>query len=172
MWSTRTAIQNVRQSAVDGNTPGFMLAFTIGKNLGFGFLARGIDFSAALYCVQDRQSSPEYTCIFQGGADSDYAFVREEYLQTAAKNMQADYGQLITHFAQRMSEWRFESWRDGKPYPSLDNDLVWRTRLWPVVLRIADTPPRCMEAVPSSTRGILLGQLRGHAVEGMIVLDK
>jgi len=175
MFSTQTlalAVRNVRRSATEGNTQGFTLAFFDKASFGFSFLVCTADFSATLYLVKDRQGGPpEYSCVFQGGAGTDDSFV-EEFLRTAAKNMRTDYERLITHFAARRSEWRFESWEYGEPSRSEDNYLVWRTHLWPPIFHIVTTPPRCLDALPPEARAVVLRQLRGHASEGMIVLDK
>ena len=162
------AVQEVRRSAVGQNTPGFMLAFIRNDwNLGFSFLVRSANFSAALHLVQERRSwSPsQCTCAFEQGTSSDYSFV-EQYLKTAAANMRMDYGKLVTHFAGRESKWRFQPWQDDKPSYTRDNDYLWRD-LWPLVRSVVEMSPPCLDALPSEARTAVLTQLRGHVREGM-----
>lgn len=169
------AVRNVRRSADDGNTQGFMLAFVDDRNFGFNFLVCGRNYhSAALYLVQDRERlPPEYLCSFQGGTDVVDSFA-ERFLQTAARRMRVDYKKLVSYFASRESEseWRFQAWEDGKPGYGQDNDRMWRTNLWPVVRRIMDAPPQCLKDAPFAVRTAILQQLKGHATEGMIILDR
>jgi len=166
------ALRVVRNSASNGNTKGFMLAFSDDTSIGFSFLVCQHDFRVALYAVASPlESSPIYTCTFQGGPDTGDSFVAE-YLKTAAVNMQTDYASLVRHFAQRDSDWRFVPWENKELGQSQDNYLMWRTRLWPWVKRIIANPPPCINHLSLDVHIVLLQQLRGHATEGMIVLDR
>ena len=169
------AVRNIRRSADNGNTRGFMLAFVDDRNFGFNFFVRGgSDVSAALYLVQDHERlPPEYLCAFQGGADSIDSFA-ERFLRISAGRMRVDYGRLVTFFSSRESEseWRFQPWEHSGPGHTQDNYLYWRTHLWPVVLRIVNTPPQCVKDMPPAVRTAILQQLRGHAAERMIVLER
>src|SRR3989344_3634761 len=163
------AVQNVRRSASDGTTKGFILACISDEGIGFSFLARTIKFSAALhYSPRDQQQIFELD-IFPNEDRSDIPFV-EKYLQTAARNMGADYEELVRYLAWRKSDWRFVPWEYGKPGRSQDNDSIWRTHLWPLVLRTVTAPPHCMETLSPDTRATVLQLLRAHATEGSIVL--
>ncbi|GEM_PF-2402598 len=166
------ALRTVRQSTSGPNTKGFILAFIGNIGVGFNFLVCQYDFCAALYAVPSGgDSATRYSCTFREGRDPMNSFV-VEYLQEATRNLQADYDQLIIHFAERRSDWRFEPWEHGTWGRSQDNYLIWRSYLWPLVKRIVATPPSCLDIMPPIMRTTLLQQLRGHATEGMIVLDK
>lgn len=150
------------------------MAFIGNTGVGFNFLVCQYDFCAALYVVPsggDSTSRYSCTCSFREGRDSTNEFI-EEYLQETAKNLDTDYHQVVTHFAERLSDWRFEPWEQGTWGRSQDNGHVWRRDLWPLIKRIVATPPSCLDNMPLNARTVLLQQLRGHATEGMIVLDK
>ncbi len=166
------ALRRTRRAAQDGNTPGFMLAFTDGR-IGFSFLVCKYDFQAALHAVPSdgTTDAPKYSCAFREGRDPDDSFVAE-YLQTAAANIGIEYVRLFTHLAFRNSTWRFEPWEYLKPGRSQDNDSIWRNRLWPWVKRITASPPACLETMPYDPLMALLRQMRRHATEGMIVLER
>ena len=166
------ALRTVRQSTSGPNTKGFILAFIGSTGIGFNFLVCQHDFCAALYAVPWRGDfEPRYSYTFREGRDPMNSFV-VEYLQESARNLQADYDHLVIHFAKRRSDWRFEPWEHGTFGRSQDNGHVWRRNLWPLVKRIVATPPSCLDTMPLTMRTTLLQQMRGHAIEGMIVLDK
>jgi hypothetical protein len=167
-----SALRGVAESSVDGNTRGFMLAFVDNRGVGFNFLVRHMKFSGALYAVPSRgEYVPTYSCVSREGYDSDYSFV-VEYLQAAASNMKVDYHQLVRYFEDRSSTWRFVPWEHGAAGRSRDNDNIWRTRLWPLIHHIVSDAPQCMSYLPENARAVLLRELRGHATEGMIVLER
>lgn len=167
-----SALRNVRQSTSGPNTKGFILAFIHNTGVGFNFLVCQPDFCAALYAYPYRGDfEPRYSCTFREGRDPMNSFVGE-YLQESAMNLHIDYVHLVTHFAKRLSDWRFEPWENGTWGRSQDNYHVWRRNLWPLVKRIVATSPSCLDSMPSTVSDTLLKQLRGHAIEGMIVLNK
>jgi hypothetical protein len=167
------AVQVVRRSASNGNTRGFMLAFADERGIGFSFLSKNAGFSSALYALPSGERSvlaprPEFSRANYTDSSSD-SFV-ETFLKTAARNMRVEYRKLVEHLAARSSEWRFESWLDGEPSRSLDNDLIWRARLWPAALRMAADEDHRFDLIPPDARRVLLAELRAHATEGAIVL--
>jgi hypothetical protein len=166
------AIRNVVRSATDGNTPGFMLAYTADVGFGFNFLVLAPEFSAALYSQPTRlRQLRAWTWAHKKGSDSRHSFVGE-YLQNVAGIVRANYIDVISHFADRTANRRFQPWERGRPGTSCDNDEPWRTDLWPLVLNRVARPMSCKDVMPSEDLIIFLKQLRGHATEGMIVLNR
>ncbi len=173
LYELQRAVRNVREAAEPSNY-GFMLAYQTTPHLAtlsFSFIVRDHGFFAALYAHAAGRTVPlEFTAAFHEGCDEDGRFMQEHF-RTTAKMLGVTYVALVNHLAEKSTQWRFESWVDGKHADRwADNSAAWRP-LWGRLAEAASVT-RLPAILPIRAREVVVQCLRFHASEGQCVLDR